>query len=180
MKREFWLLFSLTLHLRRRKGTDGGGGASRVAIHVTFRQILGLRILAASDLPSEPPFSLPLSQFSFCFYSLCLPTLVPAHIVTPPPHYPLSLHTVLGWGDAILVLARDAEEGQGGKSTIYSIRFGTTWLSALLSEVYCTSVLVKIAVWFHEDRQWGEKKAASLMLWSFYVLYVVLQCVQAV
>lgn len=76
-----------------------GRGISRIAIHVTFRQIRGTRVLWASDLPSEPPFSLSHSLSLPVFillYSLCLLTLSAAHIVTPPPHYPLSLNTVLG------------------------------------------------------------------------------------
>lgn len=52
VKRDFCSLFSDIA------SGDRGGRICRIAIHVTFLQIHGLRVLWASDLPSEPPLSL--------------------------------------------------------------------------------------------------------------------------
>lgn len=142
-----------------------------VSSHSCFESIVSERS------PSWAPPPLSLSQFSFCFYSLCLPTLAPAHIVTPPPHYPLSLHTVLGWRDAILGPARDAGEGEGGKSQIYSAGMHRAlWMQVTIT---LRSVPAKIDVCFHQGWQWG-KEAASVMFQRFHMLYAVLQHVLAV
>lgn len=129
-------------------------GVSRIVIHVTFRQIRGLRVLWVSDLPSKPSFSRSPSFHSA--FTPRLPTFAPARIVTPPPpHDPLSLHTVLGWGDAILFPARDAGEGEGGKSQIYSLRMHPALNAHHCYFQKCKSVPAKIAVCFHRGWQRG-------------------------
>lgn len=71
-------MFSLTLRLVRREW----GGVSRIAIHVTFRQIRDLRALWASDLPSEPPFSLSRSlSLSPSFHSAFTPSVSPLSLL---------------------------------------------------------------------------------------------------
>lgn len=65
VKKDFWLLFSLTSRLRGGRGRKWGVRGGGFVIHA--HQIGGLWVLWVSDFPSEPSFSL--FQFSFWFYS---------------------------------------------------------------------------------------------------------------